>query len=205
MAIALNDILQITWEQTYLSRVALNVYFYKVTTLTGTPTYEEVGDAFALAVIDKVNAIQSNQVANVGYEIKNVTNELDIFSDVNTALGDVANEALPAFNAWGFRLVRATALTRHGSKRYVGIPETWVTNGTPNASFTTARDELIAVLDDPLTVDGATGDCVITPVIVGRVFDETEGYYKLDLTRINSISAVAFSRITSQVSRKYAD
>lgn len=205
MAISLNDILSITMEQTYLSRVMLNVFFYKVFSITGTPTYEEISDAFALAVLDLVNVMQVNTVSNVGITIKNETNGLDIFEDVNTAVGDVAAEGLPAFVAYGYKLVRTNALTRHGSKRFVGIPETWYNNGSLTSAHTTPSANLVNALKSNISVDGAVGDCVIQPVIVGRVFDEVENYYVLDLTRINPIANAAFSRVTSQVSRKYPD
>lgn len=202
MAVALNDILEIKLRQTYLTRECNNIFYYKVFSLTGTPTYDEIADAWALAVLDKINAVQVAGVSNVDITIKNLTNALDITTVSNVATGDVAAEGFPAFVAWGFQLVRTTALTRHGSKRVVGVPETWVNGETPTASFTTPRDDLETALGAVVSVDGATGDCNLRHMIVKRVFNETEQEYELDISQLNVVSEAVFKKVTSQVSRK---
>lgn len=202
MAIALDNILQITLNQTYLTKACANVFYYKAFSITGTPTYAEVASNFAISVLDDVNAMQSQGVQNVSIVIKNLTNGLDISENINSATGDIAGESLPAFNAWGFKLVRTTALTRHGSKRFVGVAETSIAGETPSAALLLLADAVEADLSQVIVVDGVSGDVSLRPMIIGRVLNTTTGQYELDITKQNIISAAQFTGITSQTSRK---
>lgn len=202
MAISVGDILQITVVQTYLSQVMNNIFYYEVESVTGTPTYVEVVGGFALDVLNSMNAIQSSAVANSRVIIKNLTNGLDIFEVPNTATGDRAGSGNPSFTSWGFRLIRSTGLTRHGSKRVGGVLEEDVSGNSPAAGIVSALSEFAGFCASPIAVDGAAGDTTINPVIVGRFPTGDPNAGELDLSKINPISDAQFIRVTTQNTRK---
>lgn len=202
MAIANNNIIQVTVVQTYLSQVMNNIFYYRIEDLTGTPTYDELSDAFALDVLNSMNGIQLVDVVNVRLILKNLTNGLDIYEVPNTATGDRTGSQTPSFTAWGFRLVRSTALTRHGSKRVGGVDEADITGNNPVSGILSALSEFAGFCASPLTVDGAAGDCTMLPVIVGRFPTGDPNAGELDLSKINPISDAQFIRVTTQTTRK---
>lgn len=203
MAIAANDILQITDVQLYLSQEVLNVYFYRVESFESLVDYQDIADQFEVLVLGDVRAMQNDGLEHDRLIIRNLTNGVDLFEEPVGTLGTVVQEATPSFTSAGFRLVRTTTVTRHGAKRIAGLPETYVSGnsivGGGVAAVAAVADAIGALLEQSGTVDH---DFVLTPVIVGRTEIGTTGNYELDLTKINVVASAQYIRLTTQATRR---
>jgi hypothetical protein len=109
--------------------------------------------------------------------------------------GTRTGDTLPAFVAYGMTKVRTTRATKSGGMRIPGVIEDALdTSGNITSGYLA---EMNSAFDTNINfVDGAD-NCQMGMVIVGR---DLQG--KLDLTKINPVSSVVFSRITTQNSRK---
>jgi len=203
--IAANDILQILDVQTCLGERMLNVYFYRVNALEGAADYGDVSTAFVTGVMEEVEAVQFTGTVHTSVIISNLTNGLDIFESALTGhIGEFATtEASPSLVALGFRLLRATALTRHGAKRIGGIAE-GVTQGNSVVGGSVGICNTIAnAMAANIAVTGTVDhDISLSPVIVGRIPVGDPGAGGLDLSRVNSVAGGQFIRVTSQVTRR---
>lgn len=203
MAISVNDILQITDVQTYLDQQMLNVYFFRVDVLGSAVTYEDVADYFQTQIVLPVKAMQSSATTHTFTVIKNLTNGLDIFEDPANLLGESSFEAGPSFVAASFRLLRSTALTRHGAKRIGGLAEEAYNGNGISAAYVGAASTVATALGAPVEVDSAGDlDLTMTPVIVGRYPQGDPNAGQLDLSKINEVASAQFIRISSQVTRR---
>lgn len=108
-----------------------------------------------------------------------------------------AGEVLPAFNAYSYRYIRATRASRNGYKRFSGVSESDVNNGT-------AAGAIIALLNALETSLAAT---VIDPVssvefapVIARV--TYSGTPAVPTWTYFQIAGVEFRGVTSQTSRK---
>lgn len=208
MAAIEGDILEIVLVQTLFTEVCNNIFHYRLDDVTGTPTYDDILDAWAVGVLDKINDIQSADVNNVRTIVRNLTNGLDIVEDPNTAIGSVGAASSPSFVAYAFRLLRSTSLTRHGSKRFAGVDEGTHLDNSAQGSVPLLFDELETALGSPVEIDGAGGAGFLQPVIVGRTFvagvpeEDTKDHYELDLAKINVVQGAQYIRITSQTTRR---
>lgn len=202
MAIVENDIIQLTLEQVYLSQICNNIFFYRLNDITGSPTYADIATAFALDVLNEINGIQSSGVQNSRIIIKNLTNGIDIYETPNTATGDIGGGSNASFVAWAFRLVRTTALTRHGAKRFVGVAEASAGGNTPDATILAALTAVEEALYGAPGFGTVGNEGAMYPVIVGRTEVGETGVYELDLSKINLVAAAQFIRISSQTTRR---
>lgn len=206
MAAVNNDIIRVTAKQTYLGQNVVNTFFYKYIQYTAPASGVATIDlGFLPIVVDKLTPIQDDGVLWPEIVWDNLTNGLDQFV-VSTGRQGVL-QGLPAasFMAWGFKLVRTDASTRHGSRRIVGVIEEWINGNTANPSqpqmdnATSAQAVPVIAYDEFGTV---VGD--LLPVIVGRCRLTDVGCEpgELLLNRINPIASARFTGLTSQVSRK---
>lgn len=205
MPIFVDDVIQITANQTYQGEKVLNVYYYKVRDVAGGETLADTLENGFLPIIDAITPIQDDGVLYPSISALNLSNGLDYAEIVTGRQGALAGLPMASFVAWSFRLVRASRLTRHGGKRIVGVIEEWVDGNTANPSqpqMSNAEAALSADLDLYNTIPQATGSAV--PVIVGRCRLTDVGCTpgELDLSRVNGISAAQFLGLSSQVSRK---
>lgn len=196
MSISVGDVLRLTSCQNIFGELACNVFFYVVAAWTGNLDYEDILDEFNTTVSGAQAAMQTSDVVYDNLLVENVTNGID-FASLSTGLptGAKSPPTLPSYVAAGFRLDRATAVTRNGFKRIAGIRE----SGVVENEFTDATDPTAiayaGVLDSPLILD--VND-ELTPVIVGRLPGGG-----LDLTKLNNIQGVTIKDlITTQNSRK---
>lgn len=205
MTMSVGDIIQITDVQNFLSQMILNVYFYKVNALEPLADYGDVSTAFVTGVMEEVESIQHSSLIHTSIIMRNLTNGLDIFEESLTGhIGEITTgEALPSIVAAGYRMVRSTALTRHGAKRIAGMAEGYVNGNLPASGFTGSFTTIAHVFSDVISVTGTVDhDLSLQPVIVGRVPSGEPHAGELDLTRVNPISGAQFVRLTSQVTRR---
>lgn len=114
----------------------MNVYHYRYILVTPSTddVYPAVADWFQENIIDNAIAFQSDGLVHRQIEIKNLTNQLDIYSRTIDVAGLVDVDAggnMPSYVSYGFILRRETAATRNGSKRFSGIPDIGVNGNTP--------------------------------------------------------------------------
>lgn len=203
MALSVGDIIQIIDVQTVTGQQVLNVYHYRMDEVGADVDLADVVNVFQGQVIPAVAVIQHSNLVHTSMIAQNLTNGIDIYEEPISVAGTKSGEMHPSFVAYAFRYVRATGLTRHGYKRFGGVPEDATTSNNLVASYVTMAATLAGVLDNPLTVDSGSGeDFIATPVIVGRIPQGEPDAGRFDLSRINDISGVQFVRITSQTTRR---
>jgi hypothetical protein len=203
MAIVVGDILSLTDQQTFLGQQILNVYFYEITAVDPDTTYEMIAQAFELEVVQAAAAVQSGSLLHTSIIVRNLTNGLDIWEEpVNDAGNDADGQPLASFYSLGYRLVRTTAATRHGSKRIGGTTETFVEgNGIAAAQLANVQ-AVAAAMASPLEATGTIADFTAVPVIVGRFPAGDPNAGELDLSVINPVSTAQFIRVTTQTTRR---
>lgn len=203
MAVSVGDVLQITDTQVFLGESMLNVYFYEVMVATDVPDYSTVRIAFEDLIIEGMIPFQSAFCEHVRVTIKNLTNGLDIAEFPVEFDGAVSGEASQSFVSLSCRLVRSTALTRHGSKRIGGLSE-GLLNG--NGLATGAIESIQPFVDKlalPIEVDSEVfGQFEARPVIVGRFLQGESNAGELDLSKINPVASAQFIRLTTQATRR---
>lgn len=203
MAIVVGDILQITDVQTYLSQVCLNVYFYRVTLAQAQVEYDDVRSCFQSDMQASVLGFQADAVQHYQVAIRNLTNGIDVVEFATNSYGGNAGEGMPSFVAYGFRLYRTNASTRHGQKRFVGCMEAHIQNNAPVAGILATLTACATALKSKITYPGgATDQFEAEPVIVGRFPESHPDHGKLDLATINPVANATFVRVTSQTTRR---
>jgi len=203
MAPNVGDIVQITDVQTYLGQTVLNVYFYELTAMESAVDYADIAEAFDNVVRQELLPAQVDGLVHTNILVKNLTNGVDIWDQVDAVAGaNTAGDDTPSFTALGFRLVRSTALTRHGSKRIAGVPENAISGNTETYGGTTIAD-IEAALGAPIERSGTVDhDVTAIPVIVGRIPEGDPGAGGLDLSKINPVASAQFIRVTTQTTRR---
>jgi len=203
MAPAVGDIVQITDVQTYLGQTVYNVYFYQLDALEPAVDYVDIAEAFDNVVRSQILTVQSAAVTHPTILVKNLTNGLDIWEQVDSQPGTQGGEGMPSYVSLGFRLLRTTALTRHGSKRIGGLAESLINGNNVASAGLASVTALATVFSLPIERVGTVDhDLTASPVIVGRFpqGDPNEG--ELDLSKINPVSGSQFIRVTTQVTRR---
>lgn len=168
MAAALGDLLQATVKQTYLGQQVLNVYNFRVTSITGlTGNYLELFCLFIDGAINDVVApIQLNSLVYTEIEARNLSNGLDFHIEPLTRTGDrtdSGNNAVPSFVSAGFQLIRESLATRNGYKRYAGLDDGLLVN---NSYLIGGTNE--AAIESALALDWIEGVVTVgEPIIWG--------------------------------------
>lgn len=151
MAASLGDLLQCIDNQVYLGQQVLNVYYYRVVSITelGGAYLSSINDQFTANVLAAVTDLQNSGVEHVSREWKNLTNEVDLFVDGEVFPGtsgstDATGE--PSFVSAGFILRRESLATRNGYKRFCGLTEGQVAgnNYVGDAGVITAIETALA-------------------------------------------------------------
>lgn len=166
MAAVLGDFLRITMRGTLFDQTILNVFYYRVVSITGFSNdgYQAILDEFEANVWDNVRPIISSDYTLLDNAVQNVTNEIDILTQNVNQAGSVLVGSLPSYVCYTFRLQRETVATRNGYKRFAGVPESLVTGNNyigSLASLVAVQDGLKADL-----ISGVAG--LAEPVIMKR-------------------------------------
>lgn len=203
MAIVVGDILQITDVSTYLSQVCLNVYFYRVTLAEASAEYADVNSCFLSDMQAAVLGFQADSVQHYQVSIRNLTNGIDVVEFATNNYGGNAGDGMPSFVAYGFRLFRTNATTRHGAKRFVGCMEAHVQNNAAVAGIVATLNACANALKAKITYPGGASDQFeAEPVIVGRFPQSHPDAGQLDLSTINPVANATYVRVTSQTTRR---
>lgn len=204
MAIA-NDIIQVTHDYRVQGERCLNVFYYRLASTSVTPiSLEVIGNALSTRWQSALAIPWTTVTVSNSIRLDNLTDGLT-FAEVTTGwAGTTAKQPAPSLVAVGFKLARASKLTRNGSKRVSGLPEDIFDGNSHTIGGTTLAGLLSYVADDVVFNDTPNvGDTIeLTQVIVGRTLNAS-GVYVLDLTKVNEVTGVSINPlVTSQVSRK---
>lgn len=194
----LGDLIQVVDNQLYLAQQVLNVYYYRITSITplADPYLPTLADWFEDNVIPAVCDIQADSLTHVSREWRNLTNGTDLYTITDSVPGSQATPTAsntPSYVSAGFMLQRESLLTRNGYKRFAGIPEHNITGNTYIESPATI-DALEAVLAADIQIGLAT---VAEPVIVKRPIDVPVEEYVY-----SSIGSAVFRSLGTQNTRK---
>jgi len=204
MALSVGDIISLEDRQTFLGETMVNVYYYQVDTLESLVELDDIAAEWQAVVMNTIQAVQSGAVEHVRLVLRNLTNGIDIHElPLTGEAGAIGGDAYPSLVALSIRLVRATAVTRHGSKRIGGLPEANFNGNTPAAgavaNIDAMADAIGGVFEKTGTVDE---DFTLLPVIIGRVHEPAANAGELDLSVVNPVTGGQFIRVTSQTSRR---
>lgn len=205
MAIAVNDIIQITDFQTLLGQQIANVYFYRITAVEALADLGDLSTAFVTGVMEEVESLQSTVLTHTLLSIRNLTNGIDIADIPLTGhIGEATGgDTLPTYCAFSFRLVRTNGTTRHGAKRIAGALENMIAGNDVTAPVLATLNGLAHVFSDDLVVTGTVDhDLTAEPIIVGRVPQGNANAGALDLTKINPVASAQYVRFSTQVTRR---
>lgn len=196
MAAALGDLIRLTDFQSYLGETVLNVYYYRITEITGvTGDYLEiVHSEWYEKVLTPVLKVQNVDTVHTNREVRNLSNNVDFFVDSFSTPGEFAGDnALNSFTSLGFMLVRESLVTRNGYKRFAGLSENQVQGNSYNGDM-----DLIHDIEDGLAMDLMLGLTTLAePVIVKRpIIPPVEDY------DYASIGSAQFRGIGTQNTRK---
>jgi hypothetical protein len=200
MSLVVNDILQVDARVTHLGREAHNVFHYKLISMDAGLGYADIANHFADWYSLAVAPITIASAVLDLVTITNLTNGLDIHEQTVSEAGLITGDNAPSFVAWGFRLIRGSRLTRHGSKRFVGVSEDSTLGNEPQATIVDELNTCASKLHEGILVSGTTIDVTLQPVIVGR--DLVDDSYVLNPTKINTVIGAEFTALTTQNSRK---
>lgn len=198
MAATLGDLIQVTDFQTYLEQQVLNVYYYRITSVTGLGDgyLSDLNDIFIPTVLEPCLELQVSQLSHVSREWRNLSNGTDLFTDSVEYPGvlSVSSTALlPSYVSLGFLMRRETLATRNGYKRIAGIPDTAV-----NGNDVTYGGSQIADFETAIAADLVGGLITLAePVIVKRPIEVPVGSYVY-----SSVGSGQFRGVGTQNSRK---
>lgn len=201
------DVYQIVDTQVQDGQTMLNVYFYKVQSMSVTDnTAADVAQAFIDHVLPDVVAVQSTVVLHTQIEAKNLFNEADAHTIAISAAGEAGgSDAFGTFEAFGFQLIGDNHAVRNGAKRVPGVFETGVVDGVVTSStLITALNALAAIYFSNMPW-GLLAAEILIPVIVKRIHDGSE--YRLPTNSGEAVTSRIVDSgwsplVTSQVSRK---
>lgn len=199
MAASLGDLLQVVDKQSYLGQEILNVYMYRVTSITGlVGNYLElIAEWFNDNVVPAITPIQVDVLTHTSIEARNLSNNLDFFELPSGLTGEVAaasDNLAPSFVTVGFQLIRESLATRNGYKRFSGLNDLQIQGNLFIISPADA-DAIEAALASDIVLSLVT---VAEPVIVRRPITPpvAPGYV------YSSIGSAIFRGLGTQNTRK---
>jgi len=190
-----NQLLEVVDEQTFLSQVVTNRYFYWT---SQDPSSETDFTVFAqncrTTVVTTVLERQSDVLEHTRIIVRPRTGlVLETIFDLSGAFGIRTGQRRSTFEASKFTLNRTNASTRVGFKRFAGLTEDMVAGNTIEASQQANLDAVSTALLQPI-VQGAFS---WQPVIARSINPATDDWV------VNIVASVSNTLlITSQVSRK---
>lgn len=176
MAAGLGDLIQITDYQTYIGQQVLNVYYYRVTSITGLAgNYLQVlAEWYRDTVLPPVRAIQNVGVIHTSIEARNLSNGIDFYQLAISLTGNIVlveDQRSPSFMSVGFKLNRESLATRNGYKRYAGLDEGKMRENNYNIGTTESTN-----LQNALALDIILGAVTVAePIIVRKPLPDPVG------------------------------
>lgn len=200
VAAVLGDLLQITDFQTYYGQQMLNVYYYRLTSITGMNDagYDDMLTWFIADVQQKVIQVQNGRVVHVALEVRNLTNGIDFRAVAQAVLGAASGTAeldVPSYVSLGFKLIRESLTTRNGYKRFGGLLESQIAGNT----YTFTADSVRTNIQTALAADYVAGAVTMAePVIVKRPL----GTPPIASFAYASVGAAQYTQLGTQNTRK---
>lgn len=198
MAASLGDLIQCVDNQLYLGQQVLNVFYYRVTSITGLSDgyLNDLNDRWEEGILEKIRQIQATQLQHTSREWKNLTNGVDLLVDGTVIDGAASHSDAnlePSFVSAGFILRRESLATRNGYKRFAGLSETDITGNEWTGDMTAIHD-----IETALAADLVEGLATLAePVIVRRPITPPVSSYTY-----SSIGSASFRGIGTQNTRK---
>lgn len=221
---------EVTLFQSYFGQSCINRWNYL---MTGTPA--AVQGSFGLisalgaipAIIDGLFPVgsvwriirdqQSDQVTFTAVVAKAIYDVEDFYElpYVPAKAGNVSGEALSPVMAYGFRSNRTRTDIRRGTKRFVGVPESYVGSGGVLTGSGPAGVAAVAErMSEPITYDDEGSTLTYSPVIVSKeeytVPSSGKKAYRYYPTLTEQMEHVAqsilwqpYAQVRSQTSRQY--
>lgn len=208
MPVVENDIIRLTTQSAYLGIKALQVYYMRARDIVGDVTYESMADDFSSKYAAQVNLYLHPSCVLELIKVENVSNEVDIYSKAYSLAGTAGTpgDALPPYVTYSVRQLRGSKVTRHGSKRFAGVPEGFQAAGVYTGGGG-SPNQLVSFCSQAVTVDDGGGNTLfLDHVIVGRTLvtpPEGAPYYDIDLTKVNTVIGSDFRGLSTQNSRKF--
>lgn len=202
------DILEFIDQQTAtgIEGLVFNVYHFKVTAISPGLNLVLINEFLTTfwyeEFLTHVVGVQSADIQHTTCIVNNLMHYDTDFTILSpeTPLGGAVGVAYNApATAWSYQLVRQDRTTRNGSKRFIGVPETWVDHNIIQSIATEALADLQNALESGWTFDiGDEGQSMsMIPVIVRKPVVVTT-----PPTVINNVSGCLFRGIGSQNTRK---
>lgn len=203
---SIGDVFEIVDQQEMIGQQALNVYFYRVRTVSVTDNdASSVATAFIEQMLPVIVAAQTTDVVHTAVKVRNLFDETDAHTELLSEAGTYGDDSQSTFNAFPFQLVGNNAAVRPGAKRIAGVDGANVTDGVVDGLTLISALEDVAVQLAAEMAWGLLSAEFLEPVIVGRILDG--GEYRLPTTALEAIISVITDalwnpRVTSQTSRK---
>jgi len=141
---------QVKLKSILQGQACLNRFYYWGTLGSQAQTLSQL---LLLYLVPKIMDISTDEVEFQELEIKNLTDlsEQDYIAQLQGAVGDIASDTMPAFNAAAFRLNPLSSNFRAGAKRFPGLPEANFTEGAPLPGWEALADALAVALSNVLS------------------------------------------------------
>jgi len=183
----------------------LNHFWYGTAPLaliwTGAPA--AVANDFITIVLPSLLAITSSTVTYTAVDVQEYNSGTAVATVALTSgnVGTRGGDALPSFNAWGFRSQRYSSTVPRAHKRFAGVAEPDQFNGVINPALVTAANTLASNLGALFdAANGGTTDMV--PLQISLVDNSVTPH----VPRPNPVFEAAlnweYRKVTSQVSRR---
>lgn len=208
MPMDVGDILTFKHFQSMSGQMVLNVFNYQIGAVA--PTLPNGYNELAYGFFDTASTLMIPQQTTALTHVRTILEELEgveigDYVPPVAVPGSVVGDFLPVFSAVSVQYLRSSKLTRHGWKRFAGIPEALTVGNSLAAGNITAWTQIIENLMNPEGVTipqqdaggNVVGTAFMRPVIVGLPVPPSEAY------RIQVPASVAVkSLISTQNTRK---
>lgn len=198
MAAEVGDLIQLVDRQTLLGQVCLNVFYYRMVSIVdlGDDYLSDLNIMYETQVMDLALPLQSSDLLHVAREWKNLSNNLDLYTNTTVVPGESAagGAVMPSYVSWGFMLQRSTLATRNGFKRLAGVTDGAVEGNLPIAGAIPLLNAYAATLAADLMAGIVS---VAEPVIVKRPITPPVGAYIY-----SSVNEASFRALGTQNTRK---
>ena len=169
-----------------------------------------------LTVLGHLQACQHEEVEFVNIVAKNLYSVTDFYETpfLPGTVGTIGSvDALPPFVSFGFKTNRVRSDVARGTKRFIGLNETWVNGGTLVESALTALNTLSGAMSATLTYNDEGNTLTYTPAVCGKELYTTPKntqayrYYATEVEQLeHTASGVlwqAYTTARSQTSRQF--
>lgn len=191
------DIYLLRDQQIYLGEQCENRYY--ILHVSGAGPAVQLNIAWRDGPHVNVNSIQSTGVADDQIVSLNLNDPGDFDTLVTVLAGVRIGDPMPPYAAWGFTLFTTNRIVRAGGKRYAGVSETDQNNGVRDAGIVAAQDGLENALNSSFTHAPSGNTYKVTLYTPGNSKTPTP-----TTPMIVPVATVAYARLTTQSSRKFA-